>query len=549
MKKLLTGLSIIALFFITGYYLFSEDKHDEHDGHYHKEKVKEKHEEHGEKVKDVHEGHDGHKHKGEAKDKHDDHAEEKGELKLTDEQKKEINLKLAEAGTGTIQKEFTLPGEVVLNEDTVVHLVPRVSGIVIKVNKSLGEKVKKGEVLAILDSSELGEAKSEYYERFNEVGCCKIDLDRAIIIEENTRIAINDLHKLPSLNELRKKEYGDMGEYRAILLSSYTEFLTSKTNYERSVKLFKKHIVSENEHLKERNNYEKAEAEFYAKLHDAKFQIRKNLFDKRKNQRVSEFKLKAAELKLKILGLTKNQIKLIQADITKIQEECNELNCKDCKKVDKSNKKLEEQNNEDLFSQIKITAPAKGTIIQKHISLGEKIDDDDDNDVDIYTIADLSTVWVNIKIPARDISLVRKGTKVLIESPYGGVRADGKVSLISPIVDEATRTATARIVLDNPNEFWKPGSFVSAHVSISAKNLPFVVPRGAIQNLEGKDVLFVSDGHGFKPITVKTGRSDRKNVEIIDGLKPGMRYVTTGAFELKAMMITSGLDSHAGHGH
>ena len=70
-----------------------------------------------------------------------------------------------------------------------------------------------------------------------------------------------------------------------------------------------------------------------------------------------------------------------------------------------------------------------------------------------------------------------------------------------------------------------------------------------MQNIEGKDGIFVQEGDAFRPVPVVVGRRDRNKAEIVSGLKPGTSYVTRGAFELKAMMITSSLGSHAGHGH
>ena len=76
-----------------------------------------------------------------------------------------------------------------------------------------------------------------------------------------------------------------------------------------------------------------------------------------------------------------------------------------------------------------------------------------------------------------------------------------------------------------------------------------VVPREAGQHIEGNDVIFVTDGDTFQMRPVSIGRSDRTQAEVVAGLEPGTRYVAEGAFQLKATVITSSLDSHAGHGH
>jgi cobalt-zinc-cadmium efflux system membrane fusion protein len=94
-----------------------------------------------------------------------------------------------------------------------------------------------------------------------------------------------------------------------------------------------------------------------------------------------------------------------------------------------------------------------------------------------------------------------------------------------------------------------PGTFVTGFSATDAENLPVVIPRDAVQSIEGKDVVFVEHEGEFEMTPVTLGRSDRERIEIAAGLDAGTRYVSEGAFQLKATVITSNLDSHAGHGH
>lgn len=112
-----------------------------------------------------------------------------------------------------------------------------------------------------------------------------------------------------------------------------------------------------------------------------------------------------------------------------------------------------------------------------------------------------------------------------------------------------TRAATVRVIIENTNGEWMPGAFVTGAIRISDKNLPIIIPRNAVQNFEGRDIVFLADDHGYRQVPVVTGRHDRENVEILSGLNSGQHIVTQGAFELKAILLTSGMDSHAGHGH
>ena len=124
----------------------------------------------------------------------------------------------------------------------------------------------------------------------------------------------------------------------------------------------------------------------------------------------------------------------------------------------------------------------------------------------------------------------------------------GRISWLSPVFDEKTRSAIARVVIDNTDGQWRPGLFVNAKVAIEKKQAEIVIPLSALQTVEGKTIVFVrhEDG-GFEPQAVQTGRRDFQQVEIIHGLKQGQTYVSQNAFSLKAQLQKS--EFGEGHSH
>ena len=112
-----------------------------------------------------------------------------------------------------------------------------------------------------------------------------------------------------------------------------------------------------------------------------------------------------------------------------------------------------------------------------------------------------------------------------------------------------SRTALARVVLANESGVFRPGLFITAQVAVSKTQAKVVVPKDAIQSLEGQKCVFIKDEHGFEPAFVEIGLENASHVEILSGLAAGQEYVTKGAFVLKSKIVTSTLDSHAGHGH
>ena len=504
--------------------------------------------EHAEDEEAGHESHNDH-------DDHDDHAghsdhgaegeESKGVVVLTEAQKKTVGQIVQTAGSGKLYTELSFPGEVGINEDTLIHIVPRVPGIVLKVLKTIGDKVRAGEVLAVIDSPELGEAKAAYHEVFNEVGCCRVDVARAREVEAGVLRILAALEKKPALDELKSSRYGSTGEQGARLLSAYAEMLLSQGIYQRKEKLFRERLASENDYLQAKTTLGKAQADYFTSRSSAEFAIKQQRLERERVQRVNEFKLKTAERKLRILGLGDHEIeRLTKTAMTAATGgepgPCTDPGCKTCSNHLGKGHDTEEHH----FTEFSIVAPGNGTIIEKHATFGERVT----GETDVFALADLGTVWVNLRVPARDLPLVKAGMKVLLETQHG-VNTEAEIAVVLPTMSLETRTTTARIVLANPNGIWQPGMFVTGHGRIAAENVPVVVPRAAVQNLEGSDVVFVPEGKGFKPVPVVTGRGDRESVEIVSGLSAGSRYVAHGAFDLKAINVTSGAGSHAGHGH
>lgn len=515
---------------------------DEHAGHDHAAHGQEAHEQ------------EAHEQTSQPKDTddHDDHNHGVGEscggehsegniIEVTAEQQKKSGIKLAVAGPGKLNHSITLNGELSVNTELQVHHIARATGIVEKVNVTIGDYVTKNELLAVLDSAELAEAKSAYYEAFNEAALSLIDLQRARTINENTRKLLSQLQKNPDLNALQKGTAGDMGEHRARLLSSYAEFITSKKAFERRQKLFKDRIISENDFLNAQSAFEKAQAEYMSAQDNTRFEITQRLYDAERQQKGNEFKLRTAERRLYILGLSPSDIELIKQHGSQIQRECTDETCKDCAFTVGKHTHPE---GEDSFSRIYINARRAGTIIARNIELGEEVE----ASRVVFTIADLSNLWALLQAPVRDISLVRNGMEVTVTSS-DGYQTTGRVLLVDPLVNEKSRTAMVRVAVSNDRNRLRPGSFVTGTITIAADNLPLVVKRSAVQNVNGTNIIFVPAENGFIAVDVKIGREDGENIEITGGLKAGAQYVNEGAFTLKSIMVTSGLDPHAGHGH
>lgn len=182
------------------------------------------------------------------------------------------------------------------------------------------------------------------------------------------------------------------------------------------------------------------------------------------------------------------------------------------------------------LNRYELRAPFSGLIVERHITLGESTQ----SNINVMTLADLSSVWAEIVVSAKDLNVVKLGTQVTVKAASLDSQSTGVVSFVGSLLGEQTRTATARVTLQNPDAAWRPGLFVNVEIVAGEASVPMAVAVEAIQSLEGNDVVFVKTSGGFKAVPVKTGRTDGKQIEIIDGLKPDTAYVSRGSFVLKS---------------
>ena len=177
-----------------------------------------------------------------------------------------------------------------------------------------------------------------------------------------------------------------------------------------------------------------------------------------------------------------------------------------------------------------LRAPFNSVVVEKHLAQGEAVKED----ANAFVLSDLSKVWVQIIVSPKDLETIRVGQGVTIRSSTGGEPVSGKVSYVGNLLGEQTRTATARVVIDNPGLAWRPGLFVNVSVVRGKKDAAITVQADAVQTIEGKPVVFVKAAEGFQAQPVTLGASDGKLVEVVQGLRAGAEYAATGSFVVKA---------------
>lgn len=336
---------------------------------------------------------------------------------MQDELLESAGIELHTAGPAVIKPTLKVPGEIVFDEHTIVQVVPRLPGIVTAVYRHHGQQVKKGEVLAVMESQILAEMRAQFLTARKRVGLARV-------------------------------------------------------TFQREKQLWEEKISAKQDYLAAQQAL--AEAEIASDL---------------------------ALAKLHTLGVPSEAI-----------------------------------NQRGNLARYDIRAPISGLITAKAIAQGQTLKED----AAIFTIADVSEVWAQITIYAKDLDVVRIGETATVRSTATDVKGKGVISYISALIGVQTRSASARVVLDNREGHWLPGMFVTAELVTEEIEVPVAVTADAIQTLNDHSVVFGRYGEYFEARPLKLGRSDGQMVEVLGGLAAGEQYAGGNSFAIKAELGKAG---------
>lgn len=176
-----------------------------------------------------------------------------------------------------------------------------------------------------------------------------------------------------------------------------------------------------------------------------------------------------------------------------------------------------------------LRAPISGTVLSKDLTIGETVT----SDKPLFRLADLSTLWIDLAVSVSDLGKVRAGQTVMVMDK-AGMSTEGRVIFVQPELDEASRSGSVRVQIDNRQGLWRSGQFVQAQIQMGEVSQALSVPLSAIQMLENQPTIFVADTDGLEPRTVVLGRRSGERQEVISGLQAGERYAVGNVFVLKA---------------
>jgi cobalt-zinc-cadmium efflux system membrane fusion protein len=187
-----------------------------------------------------------------------------------------------------------------------------------------------------------------------------------------------------------------------------------------------------------------------------------------------------------------------------------------------------------IKADVPLRAPFDGRVIMRKITRGEVVE----TQQKLFTVADLSDVWVVGNVPEKDVQFIRKDQKVnVIVSAYPHAIIPGTITYVGDVLDPATRTMRLRVTVLNPDRLLKPEMFATVLVYASPTPDALTVPLEAVQNGPTGTMVFVQRGtNDFEVRTIKVGSEQGELVTVLEGVSVGEQVVTKGSFVLKSEM-------------
>lgn len=440
----------------------------------------------------------------------DDEGQEDGDpgvVRLPQQKWSVAGLRVQPVELSSLQQNLWVTGNLTVNEDRLAHIYSLVEGLIYQVNVRFGQDVKQGDVLAVVDSKEVGAAKLALYGHRLQAEFANVNNEWNQKINQNTQELLAVLRKEPPITELEQRFVDKpMGEYREQLMTAYASLYKSQADYKRLAPLADQGITAGKQVLAAKAAFEADRATFLAMLEQLKFTAWQRALRSEQELRQAERSVAVSRSQLYILGYRESDL----ANIDPVAEgEC--------------------------IADFEIRAPFDGTVIAKNVVLAERVGPE----TQLFQLADLSTVWLRADIYQKDLPKLEKlGGTLRFRNPSSDHEHEAKIFYSGDVLDPETRTIRVTALVDNPDRHLKPGMFVEVALPGESLHDVLSVPSAALQEIDGQALVFVhKGGDEFQRRDVSVGATSDGRVQILAGLQPGESVVVAGGFALKSEML------------
>lgn len=431
-----------------------------------------------------------------------------GVISLTPDQQKEFNLRIQVVDQGTTVGTGLRPGRVEEDPDRKAVVSSQVPGTLMTVYAKVGDPVQMGAPLAVVVSPQVTALQTEYHEAEVEA-----DLAAKELANKRELLSVNDEIQRPVENAKL-----ELSRAQANREAAQARLRSSVLKHERLEALLEDGIAS-------RQQVEESEAErkvLEAQLEEATSAVQIAESHLARERRVTDQNLR-----------TKAETFPAEARLARAREQMRH-----------ARERLEQLGAKPSghSGAVELRSPIGGVLVERMKSRGETVSPGES----IATVVELSTVWVWVDLQRFDLGQVQKGDSVEVSlENQPSVRSEGRIDYISPLLEANSQAVRTRIILKDPPELFKLGSFVNARVNSDLGVPQTLIPQRAVQMVEGETVVYEETESGFvrRPVLLGSEVGDDE-VTVQEGIEIGDKIVVDGAQELKAVDLSSTIGEH-----
>lgn len=479
--------------------------------------------------------------KSEPESSHDTAAQARQVVRLGAEQQRAAGVKTAPAEMGPTTETFQAPGRITPDESHYAYITPRAAGLVRSVAAHIGQEVKAGDLLALIDSSEVAQARLDLLSRLQDLEIAETQAEWQTSIYKTTLELLERLRAGDSPDEIHRRfENRPVGENREKLVTAYADYRLAKLTFTRTKELHDQAAVSLSQLQRVQAEYESAMAVYQGLLdrtgHEATLVYNRALQAKRQ----ADTAVRVARERLRVLGVQPDggEPQVVAGKVQGVRSDGTvSSKLAPASTSDQIHEAIHDATAGNTpVSTYAIWAPFDGTVLDREMLVpGVAVDITHR----IFTMANLSTVWVEANIPESHFAQLTRSAKArlrLTSPAYPGREFDGEVIYTGDLVDPTSLTVKLLARAENPGRLLKPGMYVEATIECQGTTQALSVPTSALLTERTDTMVYVRTGADqFEARRVVAGPSDGPRTPIFQGLSAGDEVVIEGAFALKAI--------------
>jgi RND family efflux transporter MFP subunit len=438
-------------------------------------------------------------------------------VELTEEKERAAGLAVATAECRELPFVVTVPGQIEADADRRMEIRTRSSGVIRLVDVLLGQQVKAGDRLLVLDCAEVATARLNLRSRQRDLIVARAELAWREEVSRNIESLIPELRQATSAADIERQFAArPLGNDRALLLTSYSEFEIARHEEEKQAELYRRQIVGEHPAELAKHAREAAQARFEAALEQVRYDADRLRRAADQQVRLAEASVTDEGERLRILGVDVDLAALVAHPDA-----------------------APETASGEALSTSEIVAPFDGTVTTRRAVPSQRAEP-----VDVLlTLVDLSRVRVMANVPESAFAALPKlGTSATIRftaAAYPGRTFDASVLTVGAEVEPTTRTVVLLAETPNTDGLLKPGMFVQIELDSARAEVATVVPASAVTEIDGQSAVFVpgSSPRSYVLRHVVPGREVGGSLAIASGIEPGETVVSAGVFQLKSELL------------